>query len=74
MTIKELKEILSKYSENMEVLGCDEHGNYELTKENIYYWNNQEDVEKYEEEFYECITIGQGDYPLLFFLYNYLDV
>lgn len=58
MTVKELIKILEKYPQNIEVLGCNEHGNYELEESDISYWNNQEDVEKYEEDFYEAITIS----------------
>ena len=58
MTVKELIKILEKYPQNIEVLGCNEHGNYELEESDIYYWNNQVDVEKYGEDFYEAITIS----------------
>lgn len=58
MTVKELIKILEKYPQDIDVLGANEHGNYDLEEENIFYWNNEEDVKKYGEEPYECVTIG----------------
>ena len=53
MKAKELIKILEKYPQDIEVLGCNEHGNYELEESVISYCNNQDDFEKYGEDFFE---------------------
>lgn len=58
LTVGKLIEFLSQFDENLEVYMWTEGGMEELEENDVSYWNNEEDVARYGEEFCEGILIG----------------